>query len=427
MTTAKKASIIGAGQGGLHLAHGLLADGWQVRVISDRTPADYLGMHYLSGHTLQYTSMNREAQAGIDLYERVPDNRAVGLTFTKTSDGATIEQHFSADFASPAFALDTRYKYATLLRGLEAAGATVEYRAADVADLEALTEAGEVVFVAAGKGSLSGIFEIDPDRTVYDRPQRNLMIVAAAGVDLPQERRNRINFCLYPGVGEVFLAPAQHKDGSAINNVLLEAVPGGPMDEIMKTADNPAAGLAAAKRIVERFAGWESGAVENLALADEAAMLRGAVRPCVRYPVATLPSGRHVYGLGDVLAVLDPVAGQGGNLTVAGTHHLLRELRERDSGTVEPDWYRGQFEDFWEREGRYYADFSNALLEPPTDAARMIIEAATTSTAVANRFAATFADPADLVRHLSDPAAGRMFVDDARSGRAVAPADLLTL
>lgn len=420
-TARKRATIVGAGQGGLHLAFGLLTDGWDVTVMTDKSPDDYRAGGLLASHTLQQRSVDMEAAAGIDVYAGLTDNRSAGVDFALSLDGSEIAMAFLGDFEGPGgTAIDLRLKYALLLERFAARGGTVVQRAATVADLEELTERGETVFVAAGKGGLSSLFDLDESRTVYDAPQRRLAIAMFDGMDVTRpEQEDRIVFCFRPGLGEIFLGPNVHKDDRGVRTILLEAVPGSPMDRIDEITD-AASAATVMRAVVEEFAGWEAGAVAAIRPADERAVLRGALRPCVRRPVGLLPSGRAVFGLGDVTIVNDPVAGQGGNCTTHGVHDLLGALRREDAPALTPDaagaeWYTAWFDRFWESEGRYFVAFSNLLLEPPAAPAMHILGAATGSRAVADRFAATFADPELLIRHTASIELAEQFVAEAEA------------
>lgn len=423
-TTAarNRATIVGAGQGGLHLAFGLLRDGWDVTVMTDKSPDGYRTGGLLASHTLQQRSVEMEAAAGIDVYAGLTDNRSAGVDFALSTDGREIAMSFLGDFEGRGgTAIDLRLKYALLLERFAARGGTVVNRAATVADLEELTERGEAVFVAAGKGELSSLFEVDPARTVYDVPQRRVAIAMFDGMGVTRpEQEDRIVFCFRPGLGEIFLGPNVHKDDRSVRTILLEAVPGGPMDRIDEIAD-AASAAAVMRAVVEEFAGWEAGAVAAIRPADERAVLRGAIRPCVRRPVGLLPSGRPVFGLGDVTIVNDPVAGQGGNCTAHGVHDLLGALRDGDGAALAPDaagaeWYTAWFDRFWQAEGQYFVAFSNLLLEPPAAPALHILGAAAGSRAVADRFAATFADPEVLIRHTASIELAERFVAEAEAG-----------
>ncbi|MBS1878297.1 MAG: hypothetical protein JST31_02170 [Actinobacteria bacterium] len=420
--SARRATVVGAGQGGLHLAHGLLGQGWEVTLISDKTPAEYLQMRALSSHTLQERSVELERRAGIDVYDDLYDNRSLGVDFSTTEDGSSVALRFQGDWEAPATAIDTRMKYALLIEAFERRGGKVLYQTASVEDLEELTERGESVFLATGKGGLGKGFTLDEERTVYDRPQRDLMLLLLKGLQPPRpEQQQRITFCFNPEAGEIFWAPNLHKSGEPVHVLLVEARPEGPMDRLGEVSDGASA-LAMTKELMGEFAAWELDSVRNISLADEDSWLRGAFTPLVRRPVARLDSGRPVFGLGDVLIVVDPCAGQGGNCTAWGVDHLLRGLEQLD-GVPDAEWYEQQFDAFWDEEGRYFVEFSNMLIEPPNEVAQAIFGAAQESRPVGDRLTSTFAHPKVLMNYLNAPDGAERFVREAEAGvRAEIPA-----
>ena len=105
------------------------------------------------------------------------DNRSLGVDFSITEDGRNVALRFEGSWERPATGIDTRMKYARLIEAFERRGGRVSYRTATLDDLEDLTEQGETVFAATGKGGLGTAFPLDEQRTVYDRPQRDLMLL----------------------------------------------------------------------------------------------------------------------------------------------------------------------------------------------------------------------------------------------------------
>ncbi|MGW3472568.1 styrene monooxygenase/indole monooxygenase family protein [Saccharopolyspora sp. NPDC000995] len=418
---ARSATIVGAGQGGLHLAYGLMASGWKVRLIADRTPSQYMKLGALSGHMLQQRSIAKERAAGIDVYDSLTSNSACGVDFALSANGVDIDMHFQGDFEAPAIAVDTRLKCSRALETFIRRKGNVVYHSASVRDLEEWAEQGDAVFVATGRGALSGLFELDEARTVYEKPQRELLLLLVRGIQVPSEENvGRIKFCFNPEHGELFYGPQVHLTNTPVYQVLIEARPGGAMDRFAGISDGEQA-LKVAQSLFGDFAGWEADNVSGMRLADPKAWLRGAVRPLVRKPVATLPSGRPVFGIGDVLMVLDPAAGQGGNAAAWGIDDLLKGLRELDDPVVRRDWYEDRFEQFWEREGRHFSTFSNMLIEPPNEAIQTLFEASLRSRAVADRLVSTFAHPKVLMSYADSVESAQRFAREAEQGVRLQP------
>jgi 2-polyprenyl-6-methoxyphenol hydroxylase-like FAD-dependent oxidoreductase len=414
-------TIIGAGQGGLHLALGLLQRGADVTLISDKTPEQYLGMNALASHTLQRTSIDYEADAGASLEGEIVDVPAEGIDFAMTMDGREPVLTFQGDFVGRSGgAIDSRLKNARLLERVIARGGNVEYRNAGLGDLEDHAGAGRTVFVAAGKGELGRIFALDEDRTVYDEPQRKLTLVLMRGMRPSRpDQAGRVTFMLNPAMGEAFWSPNVHMTNEPIYGALIEARLGGPLD-LPGDLETPEDVERFVKEAIALIAPWETETFADARIADPKGWLRGAVRPLVRRPVAVLPSGRAVYGVGDVLMVHDPAAGLGGNCVVYGVKDLLDGIDELDGAPLTPDWYAQRFDAFWERDGQYFTRFANLLLEPPSEAMQMLLGASMQSRAVADALIANWARPRGFFPMVEDVEAAQRFV--AEHTEAEAPA-----
>ena len=64
---------------------------------------------------------------------------------------------------------------------LERRGGRVVVGAVDVAALDEIAGRHDLTVVATGRADLNRVFELDPVRSVYQRPQRNLCMVLARG------------------------------------------------------------------------------------------------------------------------------------------------------------------------------------------------------------------------------------------------------
>lgn len=93
--------------------------------------------------------------------------------------------------------------------------------------------------------------------------------------------------------------------------MVFEGIPGGPMD-CWREVTRPQH-LDASLNILKAFAPWEYDRCAGVALTDENGILAGRLPPTLRHPVATLPSGAKVLGIGDAVCLNDPITGQGAN------------------------------------------------------------------------------------------------------------------
>ena len=111
------------------------------------------------------------------------------------------------------------------------------------------------MIVAAGKGDIAKLFERDPDKSPFDKPQRALALTYVTGMK-PRPDHTAVNFNLIPTVGEYFVFPALTTNGPC-DIMVFEGVPGGPMD-CWREVKSPADHLATSKWILETFLPWEA-------------------------------------------------------------------------------------------------------------------------------------------------------------------------
>jgi 2-polyprenyl-6-methoxyphenol hydroxylase-like FAD-dependent oxidoreductase len=413
-------AIVGAGQGGLHLALGLLEQGRSVTLVSDKTPDAFLGMNPMSSHTLQGRSLDAERAAGANLADDLALQPTRGFGFAVSPDGQTPALAFEARWDKDAAAIDTRLKCCELLRRVARAGAEVITATATLADVEQLADEHRAVFMATGKGELRSLFALDEDRTVYDRPQRELLLLLVDGMQPERPEQNElVNFVIRPGIGEMFFSPNYHMARRRVSTLLMESVPGGPM-ALWKGATGADEVLDAAKRVVAEFVAWESPTMSEITLADPKAFVSGAVTPQVRKPTGRLPNGRAVYAIGDITIVHDPAAGLGGNCTATQVDGLLSALRDRGDVAIDADWYERQFEEFWVAEGRWFQKLANLVIEPLTDPVAAIFGAAASSPAVGAALARGWAAPATLWPALGSAEASEQFIARAEADAVAA-------
>jgi flavin reductase (DIM6/NTAB) family NADH-FMN oxidoreductase RutF/2-polyprenyl-6-methoxyphenol hydroxylase-like FAD-dependent oxidoreductase len=421
---SRTATVVGAGQAGMHLAFGLHGMGWDVTLVSDRTAEQMLASQAMASHGLHSRSMRFEAEAGIDVYDQMVEHPQTGIGFKLSPDGKEVVLDFRSWFSERMRAVDSRYKTALLLESFERQGGRIRYEAATPDDLEAYAEEG-LVFLATGKAELGRLFELDEERTTVDKPQRRILLVIVDGMDFdgPDDLRySSVNFSVIPGLGELFYAPNIHYTNRPVHITLAEAIPGTDADRIDQIKDGDDA-LRIFKDLVDLMCPWHAKAFAPSQLTDPRAWLAGAVRPLVRRPVATLPSGKSIFGVGDVVVLNDPIAGQGGNCTAYQVWDVLNGIAELEDAPVTPDWYEERFGAFWEARGQYFTGLTNALLNPPNEALQLVFDAVGTDQAVADRLVDAFREPWNFIPHLESVEAAQAMIEEAseRPARVAAP------
>lgn len=388
--------IVGAGQSGLQLGLSLLAEGYEVTIMSARTPDEIRTGWVTSTQAMFHQALQTERGYGLNLWEE-QSPRIDGLHVALSAPPGEKALDIIAPLDSYAQSTDQRLKMATWLELFEQRGGVVHYQGVTTADLDGLTRLGryDLTIVAAGKGELVSVFDRDPDRSVYTSPQRGLSLAYVHGLAPdPMYPEPSVGFNAVPGLGELFVIPALTLSGPC-DILFWEAVPGGPLDVIQPQLE-PAEQLAAILDLAKQYTPWvyeRAGAVE---LTDARAALAGRYTPTVRQPVAVLPSGGAVLGMADVVVANDPITGQGSNTAAKCAAAYLEAVLKRGDQPFDQSWMRETFESFWIGTAHAVTDWTNAMLQPLPEHVQQILGVASANQVVARRFANGFSDPNDF-------------------------------
>lgn len=399
--------IVGAGHSGLQLALSLLQDGDDVTIYSDKRPEDFAATRLPSSNAVFGRGLDRERALGINYWEGTPP--LIDHTFARIADGqGGIAVEFDGRYQRHGQAVDQRLKFAAWLRAFEGRGGKVVYGSVGPGDLEEIAGGHDLAIIAAGKGDITRQFEIDEQRMTYPGPQRRILMLALLDAVHPQS--DGVLYNILPTVGEAFGIPMLMANGSAYTWVI-EAVPGGPMDRF-GTLSDAAGAVAAAQAVFADFFPWEVDRHANARIADENAWLTGAVPPLVRKPVLTLPSGKLLMGMADVVVLNDPCTGQGANSASEAASVVYSAIRAHEGTTFDAAWMHRTFETFWEY-AQWPTAFTNALMGEWPEHAVALLGAGGQVDEIAHRFARAFDDPRDLPNFFFDPDRARSFTQAA--------------
>jgi hypothetical protein len=388
--------VVGAGQAGLQLAHGLVQDGHDVTVVSNRTPEDIHDGKVMSSQFMFDAALQHERDLGLNYWEEeCPDTEGISLAVpappgVETPTGKVID--WASRLDRPGQSVDQRLKMPRWMDELERAGGKVVIHDAGVEDLERYAQEHDLVIVAAGKGEIVRLFERDPERSPYDKPMRALALTYVTGMT-PRPEFSAVCFNLIPTVGEYFVFPALTTTGEC-EIMVFEGIPGGPMD-CWGDVTTPEEHLAKSKWILETFLPWEAARCENVELTDPNGILAGRFPPTVRRPVGELPSGAVVLGLADAVMLNDPITGQGSNNASKMAAWYLAAIRAHGDAPYDRAFMEDVFDTFWSDYGQYTTAWTNALLSPPPEHVLKLLTAGNESPEIAHRFANGFNDPRD--------------------------------
>ncbi|MEU5690286.1 styrene monooxygenase/indole monooxygenase family protein [Actinosynnema sp. NPDC020468] len=402
--------IVGAGQAGIVLAAALLRSGWRVVIHTDRSPSDHLADRGRPTACLFGDQVEYERSVGLPEWPQAPRMRRIHLDLC-TPDGVAFS--IDAPLRKPALAVDQRLKFSAGLEVLAAQGAEVVIGA--VTDLDALAAEHDLVVVTVGREAFGGLFPRDASRSVHTAPQRKVFMVNLEDCDQAASPAHAEGvFSFVPGVLEIFWIPFHDKDAGPARSVVVEVAPGGPADRFdgVTSADE---GLAVLRSIVADFVPHEVGYLATAVPTSPVTWLAGALTPVVRRPVAVLPSGRHVLGLGDAVVLNDPLAGQGANNATRMAAFFAAELAAH-TGPLTPEWLSGRFDEFW-RIGQYTNLFSNGLLAPMADFQQEVLAAASQDPVIGERLWEGFNNPASLFPWFFDGPSARTYLAQRERSR----------
>jgi hypothetical protein len=388
-----KILIVGAGQAGLQLAFGLVQDGHDVTVVSNRTPEDVRDGRVMSSQCMFDAALQHERDLDVNFWEdKCPPIDGISLAVPAPDGSGAKAIDWSSRLDGYAQSVDQRVKIHGWMGKLEEGGGNIVIDDVGVDDLERQTQANDLVIVAAGKGEIVRLFARDAERSPYDQPMRALALTYVTGMT-PRPEHSAVCFNLIPTVGEYFVFPALTTTG-ACEIMVFEGIPGGPMD-CWGDVTTPEEHLAKSKWILDTFMPWEAERCRSIELTDENGVLAGRFPPTVRKPVAELPSGRLVLGLADTIMLNDPITGQGSNNAAKMAAAYREAIRAHGDAPYDRDFMERAFEDFWDAYGQYTTTWTNALLSPPPEHVLKLLGAGNGSPELAHRFVNGFNDPVD--------------------------------
>lgn len=421
----RRVAIVGAGQSGLQLALGLLANDYEVTLVSNRDPDDIAHGPVMSSQCMFDSALQTERALGLAQWdEECPPVRGVSYTVAGPPGASAPQVRWRARLEHDAKSVDQRIKVPAWMRRFEAQGGRLVVAEAGLACLERMASDHDLVVVATGRSGWEGLFERDDARSTFSRPQRSLALTYVSDM-APQGDFPAVDFNVVPGVGEYFVFPALTTTGPC-DIMAFEGLPGGPMDQ-WDAASTPEEHLAMSLSLLGRFLPWEHERCAAVKLTDPGGVLVGRVTPEVRHAVGTLASGRHVLGMADCVVLNDPLTGQGANNAAKAAELYLSSILERGSGPFDDAWMRRTFEEYWRSYAQWVVWWTTSMLAGPGEHVHALLRECELLPSLASTVANGFDDPRAFYPWWFEPAEAERLLEAERAGARSARLDLRDL
>lgn len=418
--------IVGAGQAGLQLGIGLLDDGHDVTVVSNRTADDVRNGRLLSGQTMFGGALATERKLGIDLWqEECPQLEGKAFALFSPGDPNPVFD-FASRLDEPGQSVDQRVKYPAWMDLFEQRGGRLELAQVGIPEFERYAETHDLVIVAAGRDT--GLFPKVPEKSPFDKPQKIAAICAVHGLT-PRTPWDGVCITIVRGCGENIILPVLLPTGPG-HLFVFQYFPGGPWDNWPEGTEAVFGGvkqnsveehLAHAKRLLKEYLPHMYERARDCEAADPLANLRGGVTPVVREPVGELPSGRLVLGIGDAVVVNDPLTAPGANSCALAADAYLEAIRAHGDAPYDRAFMEKTFYDFWNNDMRFITEWNNKLLGGTPEYIVHALTAANEFPQIAHRWVnGYYRNRADFFEWLGTPEKAEAFLEQIASSRLTA-------
>ncbi|HWN71841.1 MAG TPA: styrene monooxygenase/indole monooxygenase family protein [Haliangium sp.] len=415
----RRIAIIGAGQAGTLAAVGLMKRGYEVTLYSDRSSDDILDRTAPTGTAFMFAdAIACEAANGCDDFADVAAKAdSIHLNFLPKA-GVELVHVWGPLHDNVGYPVDLRLKSKRRMDQLEQGNARVEIQAVTPDALDGIAAQHDLTLVATGKGGLAGLFERDPARSVYDRPQRQLAMIIVRGIPtegspFPHRLPGHVpvSFNFFGDMGECFWTPYYHKTAGRCWCLLAEAKEGTKL-HTFASARSAEAMLDAFRTLIKNNAPWDWGVMKDMELVpnDPLCWVAGSVTPTVRKPLGRTASGRLLMALGDTAYAFDPIGGQGANCGSKQAAFYADAIEARGDMPFDADWIAATGEAFYQQMGGPSYRFNNILLEPLDAVGRLVVISAFGHPKIAAEFFQNFNRPPDYFPWLADRDAAREFI-----------------
>ncbi|KOX24230.1 styrene monooxygenase/indole monooxygenase family protein [Nocardiopsis sp. NRRL B-16309] len=416
----RKILIVGAGHAGLHLAHGLLTEGYDVTVITGQSSMEIrTGKPSVSQLTFP-TALNYEREHNLDLWSALSPqirNQRVHL-YPKGDEPVRTFTGRTGEGNDYTVSVDRRVKMADWLEYFEDRGGKVVIHGVTVTDLDYFSRMFELIIVAVGHGELGQLFDYDESRFSGARP-RSIAQAQIYDVWPWDDDDENIGWAASAAdAGNIIFIPILTQEGPC-HNLLMVDKRGGPMDA-WPDRPGPEEQLRRMKDLLRQYAPEYFERVKDAVLSDgRNSTLVEELTPQVRNPVGVLPSGGRVLGMADVVVTMDPYVGQSWNNSTRCAKAYLESIIEHGDREFDDAFLVRTFDRFWEfgLHNQLWSEMNSTLWDSGDLPSYFydLLDAARDFPEVGNRWIQGWDYPPDFGTWLLDPDRAMQFVAEVRA------------
>jgi hypothetical protein len=377
-------------------------------MVSERSAEEIFNGPPTGATYLFHDSLQLERELGLDLWKDSAYH-STGFNVNFGTPDGNYAFSINSRTSKPGASIDQRMKFYQWIKLFEKLGGQFIVSDTTPSDLLACTEQFDLVIVSSGKGPLARLFTRDDERSTHEVPARKLVQLHINNFEhIGKTKFTSITLDAVMGAGEIITAPFYQKDDIQCAFLLVESIPGGPMDVF----DGAASGselLERTKEMIRTLLPWRYEAFANAEIIADDAYLKGSFAPVVRKPVVHLNSKAAVMGLGDTVILNDPIVGQGGNNASKMANVYAQAIIRHGNAPFDAEWMNRTFEEFWEY-SRHVNRFCDIFLTPPAPHVIELLGAASQNPDIASDFVNGFNHPPALFPWLDDEKAARLYM-----------------
>ncbi|MDS1272094.1 styrene monooxygenase/indole monooxygenase family protein [Lipingzhangella sp. LS1_29] len=405
--------IVGGGQAGLQLALGLQHHDYDVTLMTARTSDELRTGRAVSFQAQWFQTLAMERNYGLNLWDdEAPDIDGLRVRFAGFGGLPTFD--FFGRSPQPAQSLDERLKVPEWQDLFEQRGGTVIISPVTSSDLDQLARMFDLVVIAAGHSGLAEMFPPNPRRSLPEVTPTTTVAAYVQGDTYPETNQGTVD--LLPNHGFLTTLPSLTRNGPG--RVFYITSPSDGVLASWPARLRPAEHLDLMLQTMREFAPHLHEHFREVELVDHRSVAVDHVVPRVREPVAQLPSGGLVMGIGDTVLSTLPQLCQDPNNASQSAEITLRHILARGDEPFDSAFMHAAFEEFW--------DYAHHMAGP---VAQVIVErrpflmelfyAASEHAQIGDRFVRGLGDPADYAGWFTTAEDARAYIAGVADRAAV--------